>query len=320
LNSLSVALANYFEEQDARELAEKLGQVKTERNISESKPTEQVKYEPTKGHSARFYSIWWTALTKPTEANYRSIADNPNFSKLTAYWWILAAGIIFTNILVFSNFAPLAFAEMLLPIPKEITSFTPAEAQWLEEVYKQDPERAARTALQLKQDKFSARIELAIYVGKLQDFSLLDLMIANLIISIAFTAVLILYVYITDKVAKARGGRGNFVRLIFVLSAFTAPVLIIGAWIASLLVTDWMLVQLGFLSIPVFAGVLSLILIILATVATKAVNNFSWGNAILSSSALPTTLLLIVILPPIISYLDSIQVFGGTNIIGNPRP
>ena len=39
-----------------------------------------------------FYQIWWTAFTKPKEANYLELAENKKASWQKAYWWVFVSG------------------------------------------------------------------------------------------------------------------------------------------------------------------------------------------------------------------------------------
>ncbi len=76
--------------------------------------------------------------------------------------------------------------------------------------------------------------------------------------------------------ALLMGGSGSFEKLIYALSAFYAPLLVIGVFFS-------------FIPIPVLTSLLSLVLlvyqVILAAIAIKVVHRFGWAEAIVSALA-----------------------------------
>ena len=90
-------------------------------------------------------------------------------------------------------------------------------------------------------------------------------------IAAVYTITLILQTLILQWLAKRLGGRGSYGQLIYAMSMFSAPLVIVSALVASL----------GF-SLSVFLSLLFILIyqLVLTGMALRAVNGFSWRAAI----------------------------------------
>jgi hypothetical protein len=87
---------------------------------------------------------------------------------------------------------------------------------------------------------------------------------------------------ITQVIASALGGEGNYSRLVYSFAAYIAPLSIISSVVATIPFVQLLGIPLGIYGI------------VLNVTAVKAVNNFSWGRAI-GSSLLIFGLLLVIV-------------------------
>ena len=98
-------------------------------------------------------------------------------------------------------------------------------------------------------------------------------------IAVLIAAVLTL---ITQAIAGALGGTGSYEKLLYTTAAFTAPLGIVGAVMSLIPVVG----LLGF--------VIGIYEIVLQVTAVKAVNQFGWGKAIMSSIVIWACVLVLV--------------------------
>jgi len=290
-------------EQEAKIVVERLAHIRPEHKAAEKitpKTTEKAKYEPAKGHSAKFYSIWWSVLTDPTEANYQTIIEDPNVSQRKAYWWIFVAGVICSTIL------PSKIIELFgALLESEIIIATVSEQALLDKI---------KGIFELLSNILKIRGAISNTSSNILIISilwLLFILITGITVSLFFVVVMTIHAFIITRIAKAIGGQSDFTKLVYLFASFSAPAIIGSSLISGLLSIDSALFSFGLLCI-VWVGFLYPL--ILGIIATKAVNKITWGSAIVSGLAFP----IILLLPILITVLNNIQLFG--QLTGNTRP
>lgn len=98
---------------------------------------------------------------------------------------------------------------------------------------------------------------------------------------------LIINAAVTQFIARLLGGTGTYSQLVYAFAAYTAPITIVSSILGVL---GAALPVLGFIFSPLL-GIYSLVLNVMAV---KAVNQFSWGKAILTSVIIFVLVLIIV--------------------------
>jgi len=175
---------------------------------------------------------WTKALTKPSEETFVEIANDPNASSGRALTWVFIASII-------SAVIGVGLQALFGPIV--------------------GPQSFAGTDF----GEISA--------GSLAGASLLSLICVVPIAAVVGVALFALVVAVTNVVAKALGGTGNYDRLIYATAAYAAPLSLISSVVSGIPIVRY----IGF--------VIGIYGIVLNVMAVKAVHQFSWGKAIISS-------------------------------------
>jgi len=99
------------------------------------------------------------------------------------------------------------------------------------------------------------------------------------VIAVLFFAI---FVAITNLIARALGGTGTYSKLLYVSAAISAPLSIINGILGLIPIVNCLSIPLGIYAI------------VLDVMAVKAVHQFGWGQAILSSFVIWIVLLILV--------------------------
>jgi hypothetical protein len=94
--------------------------------------------------------------------------------------------------------------------------------------------------------------------------------------------ILVINSAITQGIAGALGGKGNFTKLVYTSSAFAAPMTLVMGVLNLIPFVNLLIYPLGLYNI------------VLSIIAVKAVNQFGWGKALASSIVIYATVLVLV--------------------------
>ncbi|MCC7446354.1 MAG: YIP1 family protein [Anaerolineae bacterium] len=175
---------------------------------------------------------WTKALTKPSEETFVEIANDPNASSGRALTWVFIASII-------SAVIGVGLQALFGPIVS--------------------PQSFGGTDFE------------AIGMGSLTGASLLSLVCVAPIAAVVGVALFALVVGVTNVVAKALGGTGNYDKLIYATAAYAAPLSLVSSVVSGIPIVRY----IGF--------VIGIYGLVLNVIAVKAVHQFSWGKAVMSS-------------------------------------
>lgn len=210
--------------------------------MSDFSPNTPIMPSQSKPGPAGWVSVWIKALTKPNELTFAEIIAGPDTTSKTAFIWIFIAGTVSGFIQAISRtIATAAGIQQQIPIP--------GLEQYMPQVTGGADAKTIATTL---------------FGG------ICSAPIAGLL-SIAFFA---LFVAIIQWVAKLFGGTGSFEKLAYALAAISVPVSLITSVLTFFSIIPYVGVCAGLISL-----LFGLYALYLQITATKAVNQFGWGQA-----------------------------------------
>jgi hypothetical protein len=241
---------------------------------------------------------------------------NSDFYRFCGSWYLLISGSLV--VIVLSARWLWGRIRKRLPLPTQMESFSGLQAWWLAitnprtSTYKRlvgDPKATlSRGTIWILGS--SAIAQIIILISALPQSRtpewIFKLMLYGVpCITILVAAGIFLYVGVAQFIAGAFGGGGTFSQLVYAISAYFAPITIIGALVVLIPIVRY-------LAIPLF-----LYSLVLQLIAIKAVYQINWGHAIITGFilALFVTILYFGVLGPLIGTLEEVLEGMAENMI-----
>jgi hypothetical protein len=196
---------------------------------------------PPSGQSLSWSQVWLYALTRPSEANFQILLNDPQARPGRGLIWVGITSLIASLIAV-------VFQILFRPNIEEMTRFL-----------QRDPGAGAQ----------AGTIVLALLCG----------IPAGAIFAVLGT---VIYTALVNFTAGALGGKGNFNQLVYLFSAITAPLSLLGVILGLVPIVNCLTFPLAVYSIY------------LDTVAVKTVHQLDWLRAAASVLILLILVILIV--------------------------